>query len=201
MERREFLKLFSLSALALIAPLDKIGAINDQRYSSEVFGVSFRIPQGWHTLTPEQYLKVHCDLYGEDARKLQVPIVYVCMLPEPTPKINPTFEILADRKRKWMGDDLVREQRKIFSPLPKGVDEFRFETEICEVQNFGCTTAYSLSSYKVSTLTGKSYMFYHEVYSLYHRDSYFQITFSGDHRDRSLASSEFEQIRQTLHFW
>lgn len=109
MQRRDFLRLFSASALAAIAPLDQLVGYRDERFVSPALGLSLRPPRGWHWPDVGEVVRaLGQQSFAEDGlhNEAPAPLAAFYTYPEPHPSINPGIWIYADRVEPWMGSPL-----------------------------------------------------------------------------------------------
>ena len=98
MHRRDALKLFSLSAMSAISPIQTIGNLENRLFSSSPFGVSLETPPDWNCMLLPEYISTLKNDYNDS--DLMVPIFACTRFKEPIKTENDTVLLFADRMEK-----------------------------------------------------------------------------------------------------
>lgn len=176
MHRRNALKLFSLAALSAVAPIGKLGFLDDHVFESTPFGIRLTTPDSWHCLLAPDYLKLLDSDYGDKNPKL--PILACTRFPEPTDFENDTLLIFADRMQT--PDAPPSGLPKTYRPLD--VSDADFEH-------------YSVSA---TTTDSRDLSFSRDAYFFHDRHSKFHVEFECDASNSTRSAKEFKQILASI---
>jgi hypothetical protein len=175
MHRREALQLFSLSALAAVAPLSRLGSVQREIFESNIFGIRATLPPGWNCLLVEDYLKLQEMDYGDE--NPMVPILSCMRFKEPMDGENDTFLIFAHRYSKADSGNSVCPNFE------------RLDLENAEHKNYAVES---------KTVDGRNLSFERDAYFFESATSLFHVEFEYDAAKPERSASEFHGILHSI---
>jgi hypothetical protein len=199
LSRRNLLKSLSLAALSAIAPIDSIGCLIGPRYESEVFGVSFEFPPGWHTLLPADRIVSLRKTYGEDfdEEEIFLPAFQVTEMQEPILDLNPNFEFWGFSVEDWVGSEIVQIQEEFCRQSKETLLDF----ECLELPSHSMyakkPSAYCTYNFSELLAHGKRITWLARNHFVLHKDFLLIFNFKTAQNDFKRSSSEFSLIKNT----
>lgn len=205
MDRRQFLGLFSSAALASIAPIDRLVAVNRNRFESQAFRLSFDIPDRWIYWTAEEIIRNRDALvYVEDARSVyefsSTPFVAFSRYREPHPDLNPGFCVYGDRVAPWMGKDILTFGRETIEYFSTVVKNSVLSRPTQRVVFGGYEAARGSVIYDLVCNNGFQHRVVDELVVMFHMDYLLMFQFEQSLNGPERAANEFRKVEASLSF-
>ena len=199
--RREFLQMFSMAALAAIAPLPSLGFVNQRSYISDIFGLSLDYPRSWFTLLPVERIESMKTVFGEDYdENSPVPAFQVTERQEPTIDVNPNFELWATKRENWMTDEIVAVQKQFYLNAEENLSGFKLLNDYSPIDFAGKSASYCAFQFHEDTIQGSRLHWVAQCYFVFHKDYFMIFDFKGKKADFERLKNEFSLIRSSIIF-
>ena len=192
--------MLGLGVLAPSVSLQALGNVVAGRYRSDIFGIQFSIPAGWHPLLPATYIDLVRRLYGHDVEEVDLPLAMVTRLQEPTDVFNDSVAVFVDDHAEsnpfsslesldWMSEHLVQTRQVFRVLLTPRADEV-----------FGVPGAHFSYSCQDTALSGQVYDLHVDLHIVKRGRHSFLIKFERDSSRPDRSEAEFALAKNSLRF-